>query len=51
MAEAAVFYFDVLGFRQMAAGAAEDAVDALSDLAALLQHENLFPSAKRWSHR
>jgi hypothetical protein len=51
MPEEAVFYFDVLGFRQMAAGAADDAVDALSDLAALLRHENLFPSAKKWSHR
>ncbi len=51
MPQEAVFYFDVLGFRQMAAGTAEDAVDALSDLAALLQHENLFPSAKKWTHR
>jgi hypothetical protein len=51
MPEEAVFYFDVLGFRQMAAGTAEHAVDALSDLAALLQHENLFPSARKWGHR
>lgn len=51
MPEEAVFYFDVLGFRQMAAGAADDAVDALSDLAALLRHENLSPNAKKWSHR
>ena len=51
MPEEAVFYLDVLGFRQMAAGSAEHAVDALSDLAALLQHESLFPSARKWSHR
>lgn len=51
MAREAVFYFDVLGFRQMAAGAAGDAVDALSDLAALLQHEKVFPEANKWSHR
>jgi hypothetical protein len=51
MPREAVFYCDVLGFRQMAAGNADHAVDALSDLAALLQHENLLPTAKKWNHR
>lgn len=47
----AVFYFDVLGFRQMAEGGSDGAVDALSDLAALLRHEHLLPGSQSWSHR
>jgi hypothetical protein len=50
MARETVFYFDVLGFRQLASGVA-GAVDALSDLATLLQHDRLFPGARKWSHR
>lgn len=51
MPREAVFYFDVLGFRQMAEGPSDGAVDALSDLAALLRHEHLFPEARMWSRR
>lgn len=51
MPREAVFYFDVLGFRQMAEGPSDGAVDALSDLAALLQHDHLFPEARIWSRR
>src|SRR3972149_9952812 len=51
MSQEAVFYFDVLGFRQMAERGSASAVDALSDLAALLQQERLFPGAQTWTHR
>jgi len=51
MTREAVFYFDVLGFRQMAESAPGGAVDALSDLAAALSHEQLFPGAQTWGHR
>ncbi len=51
MPREAVFYFDVLGFRQMAEGPSAVAIDALSDLAALLQQEQLFPGARTWGHR
>lgn len=36
MGQETVFYFDILGFRQKALGRAQDAVDALTDLATLL---------------
>lgn len=51
MPREAVFYFDVLGFRQMAEGPSDGAIDVLSDLAALLRQEQLFPDARTWSHR
>lgn len=51
MPREAVFYFDVLGFRQMVDGPSDVAIDALSDLAALLRQEQLFPDARTWSHR
>jgi hypothetical protein len=50
MPQETVFYFDVLGFRQLAVGVA-DAVDVLTDLATLLQHDSLLPTARKWGQR
>lgn len=46
-----VFYFDVLGFRHMAGGTAQAAVDALSDLAELLRSPAIAQQTEQWSHR
>lgn len=51
MASETVFYFDVLGFRQMAGGAAQSAVAALSDLAELLRSPAIAQQTEQWSHR
>ncbi|HEV8714215.1 MAG TPA: hypothetical protein VGX03_15490, partial [Candidatus Binatia bacterium] len=51
MASETVFYFDVLGFRQMAGGAARAAVDALSDLAELLRSPAITQQTEQWNHR
>lgn len=46
-----MFYFDVLGFRHMAGGTADAAVDALSDLAEILRIPQIFDRTGEWSHR
>lgn len=46
-----VFYFDVLGFSQMAKGDATKAVDALTDLSTLLWEPTISHIMKPWSHR
>ncbi len=51
MGREAVFYFDVLGFRHMAGGAADAAIDALSDLAEILRIPEIFNQTGEWSHR
>jgi hypothetical protein len=51
MATETVFYFDVLGFRQLAGGNAQGAVDALSALAGVLQSPALVQQTAQWSHR
>src|SRR3990172_2127185 len=51
MGREAVFYFDVLGFRHMAAGTADAAVDALSDLAEILRIPEIFDRTGDWSRR
>lgn len=51
MASETVFYFDVLGFRQMAGGTSRAAVDALSDLAELLRNPTIAQQTEQWSHR
>lgn len=51
MSRETVFYFDVLGFRHMAVGTAEAAVDALSDLAEILRIPEIFNRTREWSHR
>jgi hypothetical protein len=51
MKSEAVFYFDVLGFRQMADTASARAVDVLGDLAALLQDQGLSLNRQKWHRR
>jgi hypothetical protein len=51
MGREAVFYFDVLGFRHMAGGTADAAIDALSDLAEILRIPEIFNRTEAWSHR
>lgn len=51
MVQEAVFYFDVLGFRHMAGGTADAAIDALSDLAEILRIPEIFNRTGAWSHR
>ncbi len=51
MGQEAVFYFDVLGFRHMAGGTADAAIDALSDLAEILRIPEIFNRTEAWSHR
>jgi len=51
MGSETVFYFDVLGFRHMAGGTAQAAVDALSDLAELLRSPAIAQQTEQWSHR
>jgi hypothetical protein len=49
--EAAVFYFDVLGFSGLARQSREAAIDALTDLAALLEMPAILTRTERWQHR
>lgn len=51
MGQEAVFYFDVLGFRHMAGGTADAAIDTLSDLAEILRIPEIFNRTEAWSHR
>jgi len=51
MAAETVFYFDVLGFRQLAEGSAQGAVDALSTLAEVLQSPAIVQQTEQWNHR
>jgi hypothetical protein len=51
MATETVFYFDVLGFRQLAEGSAQGAVDALSALAEVLQSPAIIQQTEQWHHR
>lgn len=51
MATETVLYFDVLGFRQLAEGSAQRAVDALSTLAEVLQSPAIIQQTEQWSHR
>lgn len=51
MAFETVLYFDGLGFRPMAGGAARAAVDALSALAELLRSPTIAQQTEQWSHR
>jgi hypothetical protein len=51
MATETVFYFDVLGFRQLAEGSAQRAVDALSTLAEVLQSPAIIQQTEQWTHR
>ena len=48
MGQEAVFYFDVLGFRRMAGGTADAAIDALSDLAEILRIPEIFNRTGTW---
>lgn len=51
MATETVFYFDVLGFRQLAEGNAQGAIDALSTLAEVLQSPAIIQQTEQWNHR
>lgn len=51
MGQEAVLFFDVLGFRHMAGGTADAAVDALSDLAEILRIPEIFNRTEAWNHR
>lgn len=51
MATETVFYFDVLGFRHLAEGSAQGAVDALSTLAEVLQSPVIVQQTEQWHHR
>lgn len=48
---AAVFFFDVLGFSARIRRGTATAVDALSDLAAILATDQVFAKTARWEHR
>ena len=48
---AAVFFFDVLGFSARIRQDTASAVDALSDLAAILSADEIFARTARWEHR
>ncbi len=51
MGEEGVFYFDVLGFRHVAGGTADAAIDTLSDLAEILRIPEIFDRTGAWTHR
>jgi len=51
MGQEAFFYFDVLGFRHMAGGTGDAAIDALSDLAEILRIPEIFNRTGAWTHR
>src|ERR1700752_982700 len=51
VADEAVLYFDVLGFRAKAAGSGTSAVDALSALAQVLSASPMTALTSKWTHR
>ena len=48
MGQEAVFYFDILGFREMPGETAAQAVEALNDLATILGQPQLLQSTAKW---
>ena len=51
MADDAILYFDVLGFRTKAAGSGASAVDALTALAQVVSGPNVISLTDEWTHR